>query len=398
MTRRRTFGQIETIHSTVKNRPPRYRARYRGPDGVRYTSTTLASLSEAEAFLKTAERGILLGSWTPQDASERTPRAATMPTVSEWLERCIRERQKRPHRPITESTAANYRKYLRRELSGLADVRIDRLKRATVRAWLEVALANGRAAQTCQALKFLRGGLDEAVQAGLIHSNPARIPHVGQPAPKRVPQALSAAELRAYLAAAPQRYRLPLALAATCGLRSGEIRGLRLCDYNTQTGLLSIRKGVTRVPSEALNERGQRVGVIIHGNPKTPSSVRDVYVPGALRGALAEQVAAIVRQGQTPDGFLFPSTSALDSPIPEVTLRTSHYRARAAIGRDTLTLHDLRRTAATLAAQGGATLREVMALLGHTSPEVALRYQVAEARRLEAIADRMSAALGVGDF
>ena len=45
------------------------------------------------------------------------------------------------------------------------------------------------------------------------------------------------------------------------------------------------------------------------------------------------------------------------------------------VGLDGLRVHDLRHTAATLAAAAGATTKELMGRMGHTSPAVALRYQ-----------------------
>jgi hypothetical protein len=55
-------------------------------------------------------------------------------------------------------------------------------------------------------------------------------------------------------------------------------------------------------------------------------------------------------------------------------------------GLDGLRFHDLRHTAATLAAAAGATTRELMDRMGHTSPAVALRYQHVMADRQGAIA------------
>ena len=52
-------------------------------------------------------------------------------------------------------------------------------------------------------------------------------------------------------------------------------------------------------------------------------------------------------------------------------------------------MHDLRKTAATLAVQQGATVREIMVMLGHTTPEVAMIYQSAAEQRLKDIATRM---------
>ena len=51
--------------------------------------------------------------------------------------------------------------------------------------------------------------------------------------------------------------------------------------------------------------------------------------------------------------------------------------------------HDLRHTGATLAAETGATTRELMARLGHTSPSVAMRYQHAAKERDKSIADAL---------
>jgi integrase len=70
--------------------------------------------------------------------------------------------------------------------------------------------------------------------------------------------------------------------------------------------------------------------------------------------------------------------------------RTHWEKARAAIGKPNLRVHDLRHVGAVLAAQSGATTKELMHRLGHTTPEMALRYQhVAEGRDAE-IAQRLS--------
>ena len=52
--------------------------------------------------------------------------------------------------------------------------------------------------------------------------------------------------------------------------------------------------------------------------------------------------------------------------------------------------HDLRHLSATLAAATGATTRELMARMGHSSPRAALIYQHATADRDRAVAVAMS--------
>jgi integrase len=66
-------------------------------------------------------------------------------------------------------------------------------------------------------------------------------------------------------------------------------------------------------------------------------------------------------------------------------------KARKAAGRDDLRFHDLRHTGAVLAAQQGATIAELMARLGHTTPQMAIKYQHASLDRDAEIARRLSA-------
>jgi integrase len=53
-------------------------------------------------------------------------------------------------------------------------------------------------------------------------------------------------------------------------------------------------------------------------------------------------------------------------------------------------VHDLRAVGATYAAQAGATTKELMARLGHTTPRMAMKYQMASEARDEALAEAMS--------
>jgi integrase len=74
---------------------------------------------------------------------------------------------------------------------------------------------------------------------------------------------------------------------------------------------------------------------------------------------------------------------------PEVGWR----RARVQIGVPKLHLHDLRHTGNTLAAQSGASLRDLMTRMGHDSPAAALIYQHSSRVADEAIAAALDARL-----
>ncbi len=73
------------------------------------------------------------------------------------------------------------------------------------------------------------------------------------------------------------------------------------------------------------------------------------------------------------------------------------YAAREAAGRPDLRVHDLRHTGAVLAAQTGATLAELMARIGHSTPQAALRYQHAARGRDAKIAAALSELAAAGD-
>lgn len=69
---------------------------------------------------------------------------------------------------------------------------------------------------------------------------------------------------------------------------------------------------------------------------------------------------------------------------------------RAAAKRPDLRFHDLRHSGAVLAAATGAILAELMAQLGHSTPQAAMRYRHAAQGRDQAIAAALSKiALGV---
>ncbi|MEV8606643.1 tyrosine-type recombinase/integrase [Amycolatopsis sp. NPDC051373] len=57
---------------------------------------------------------------------------------------------------------------------------------------------------------------------------------------------------------------------------------------------------------------------------------------------------------------------------------------------DAVHFHDLRHSGNELAAEGGATTRELMARMGHSTTRAAMRYQRARRERDHTIADAMS--------
>ncbi len=91
--------------------------------------------------------------------------------------------------------------------------------------------------------------------------------------------------------------------------------------------------------------------------------------------------------GPEPKAWLCTSTGTAISPR---NFQRYWDKARDAIGRPDLHLHDLRRTGLTWAAATGASVAELMRRGGHANARAALRYQHATADRDRALAEAMA--------
>jgi integrase len=129
---------------------------------------------------------------------------------------------------------------------------------------------------------------------------------------------------------------------------------------------------------------GNRDRRAVHlGPPKTEAGRRTITLPTIAAAALAEHLSIYSQSG--PDGLMFTSTEG-------ALLRRSNFNRRVwrpatrAVGLEGLRFHDLRHTSATLSIAAGASTRELMARMGHSSSAAALRYQHVMAGRDAAIA------------
>jgi integrase len=215
-----------------------------------------------------------------------------------------------------------------------------------------------------------------AVADEIIDRNPANIRGAGsvERATETTPATL--AELDTIIDNMPARLRVMVTLAAWAALRFGELAALRRCDVDVEHGKVHVRRGVVRVPGE-----GPRIG-----EPKSRAGRRVVSIPPHVLPDVERHLAEHVEPG--PDALLFPGE--LGGLLAPSSLYEHYYPARQAAGRPDLRFHDLRHTGATLAAATGATLANLMARLGHSTPSAALRYQHASSEADDLIAQGLS--------
>ncbi len=356
---RRSFGEISQLSSG------RYRARYWGTDGRRYSATvTFLSRVDAEVWLAAEDRRIGSGQWEPP-----TTTPPTELTFDQYAKTSIGRRRLRP------GTEALYQKLLRLAiLSTFGTLDLKQITTAQVTAWYTSMAATPT--QQANAYGLFKSIMKDAVDEELIDRNPARVKGGTQKRAAHDIEILTIEQLQRYIAALPVARRVPLLLAGWCGLRSGEVRGLRVRDLDLRAGVVHVRQAVVRL-------RGQ----LIIQPPKTAAGVRDVAIPPHLLPALRKWMTS--QKDRDANALLFPAGDGI-RPLNDSVLRDAHYKARKAIRMPKLTIHDLRHTSATMAAQQGATIAELQARIGHTTPNMALRYQHVAANRDKALAARIS--------
>ena len=211
-----------------------------------------------------------------------------------------------------------------------------------------------------KAYRVLRGTLNAAVDAGLIKQSPASLKGAGTERHPEMRIATPEQVLTLARAAGP-RWEALVLTAAYSGLRWGALAGLRRSDVNTETGTLKVTRKL-----------GEVNGTLTYSPPKSKAGRRTVGIPTFVASALADHLDHYAEPG--PDGLVFPAPEG--GP-----LRRSNFRRRVWVPATTATgvaglrFHDLRHTAATLAAASGTSLKALMTRIGHNSPAAALRYQ-----------------------
>lgn len=445
---RRTSGSIRALPSG------RYQARYTAEDGhTRTAPSTFATKREADTWLATYRADLVRGTWRDPEAgsitladyltdwlASRTDLAPrTVQTyrgnIARWL---TADLHRSPHgtrsarhlnlgdvelRNLTPAlvrewhAAAVYSQELGRATrKAAADTNArDRWPTAPIRAWARetgrpvgrtgrlspslvaawqkagrpmpgpVTASVGQAprptATIAQAYRTLRAALNDAVTDGHIPTNPCQLPRAAEVKAAERKHA-TPSEVDAIASAMPAHLSAAVHVAAYTGLRAGELFALTRAHVDLDAGTL-------RVDRALLELHGQPV---TFGPPKTDSSRRTVHMPPHVTAILRDHLDAHARKGA--GALVFAQLDG--TPLPTHRRTALFARARKAADRPDLRWHDLRHTGATLAAQAGASIRELQHRLGHSTYAAAMRYQHASHERDREVADRLSVLAGHG--
>jgi integrase len=363
---RRQFGSVRKLPSG------RWQARVWLPDGRRITSDrTFATKTDANLWLDTQRTAAAAGRANDPERG----RTLLRDFARSWLDHQAQ---------LAPRTREIYRHQLERhvlpqvdeDVAPLGDFSLNELTPELIRSWYQALIINRSRSIAAKSYVRLRQILTQAVDDERIVRNPCRIRRGGVEQHQEQRFA-TMAELLDLVEVIPERYRAFILTAGLGGLRQGELLALRRDDVNLAAGVLHVRRKRQQLDT----------GEIIENEPKSEAGKRTVALPEPLVDSLRMHLDAFVAKGG--EAYVFTSSDGL--PIERNNFRQRVWLpATTEVGLRGLRFHDLRHTAGTLAARTGATTKELMARLGHASPNAALIYQHASADRDRSIADGLT--------
>jgi integrase len=339
---RRNFGSVEPLPSG------RYRAYYK-VEGRRVNAPhTFARVTDARHFLATVEADTLR-------QTLRMPTSAGKVTLTEYASSW----NERPG--IKETTRKDYESDLRNHLlPTLGNYRIDRIAPDIVRSWYnDLSMRTGEAALK-RAYRTLSAIMGQAVNDEIISASPCKIRNGGKFKGAERP-VLSIEELDSLTRSVPERYSALVHVLAWLAVRPGEACALRRSDLNLDSAnpTVTIRRRVST-----------KTGTFAFDTPKTEAGNRTISVPPHLVPIIRKHLSEFA----CPEGDAIVFTTSSGNPAVDAGSRKIK-QGLIAIGRPDVRAYDLRHTGQTLAAENGASLRELMHRMGHSSPNASLVYQ-----------------------
>jgi integrase len=312
---------------------------------------------------------------TRQEAAEKLTRAiadrdggltfdAGTLTVTEYLDRWLTDAVQDT---VRQRTYERYEQIARVHIKpALGRLKLKSLTTTHVRGLYREKLDAGLAPRTVQYIHTtLHKALKDAVADGLIPRNVAKGIKAPRPRKQEI-NALAADQAHGFLSAARgDRFEALYVVALHCGLREGELLGLRWEDVDLAAGTLSVRRTLSQA----------RIGHMFEA-PKNGNGRNVRLTSGAveaLKRHRAGQNGEQIRMGSLwqDHGLVFPSQQGTTMNASNLTARSFKSLLKRA-GLPDIRLHDLRHTCATLLLSEGVHPKFVQELLGHANISITL--------------------------
>ena len=332
-----------TPYDTAHGR--RYRVRYRQPNKAHTDKRGFTTKREAELYLASIEVTKSRGEYVSATQSRLT----IGQTTHEWISSQVQ---------LKPSTRAGYEAIVRTQIDpkwGL--VPLGDLSHAAVQTWISDESKRVSPATVRSYHRVLSMILKYAIRDGRITRNVAE--GVGLPRINR--------DRRQYLS-----HALTHELASRCGpdgdivlflaytgLRWGEMAALRVGDLDMPRRRVKVNRAVAEVGRD-----------LIYGTPKNHGR-RSVPFPEFLEPSLLDRI-----KGKAEDSFVFTAPAGGALRNRNWRRRNFERAVRELVAAHpeiaSLSPHDLRHTAASLAISAGANVKAVQRMLGHKSAAMTL--------------------------
>jgi integrase len=342
----------------------RARAQLTVRGGKRVSSPTVGSKELADEWLAAAivddNRG---KTWGNQSQ-----------TVADYLEWWLDEWATKR---VAPRTLATWRGYTKNHLiPALGQHRLVRLDPQHVQAFINAEANRYKPRTVIQVRAVLRDALTHAERLQLVPRNVAKLVVM----PRLVDeerQVLNPTETRALLTGLRgHRWEALYAVTVVCGMRQGEVLGLRWSDVDFERGTITVNGALQRQSVDPTAKWGARTE---HRRvpPKTLKSRRTLSPPAFVLDLFhqhrARQLETRLQSAPiyTDNGLVFARDDG--HPMNEAGVTRELQRLLVELGLRRVTFHDLRHSAASLLENQGLKSKEVSEILGHANVGVTLK-------------------------
>lgn len=229
-----------------------------------------------------------------------------------------------------------------------------------------------------KARKFLNQCMKEAVASGLLINNPMQgVKYYPRDNPRV--RVLGKAKIRSLLrAAVGSEWYLEILLGLFCGLRKGEIYGLKFGDVDWERGVISINRQITSNPKVESGSSQISAYQVIEKKPKTENSFRSLRVPEVVMEQLKIRRQRVERDRQNMGDIYIDKDyiCCRNNGLPHAmsAFNTALTKLCDRNGIPKISVHALRHMFATILLEQGVPLVKVSAMLGHSSINTTFEY------------------------
>lgn len=268
---------------------------------------------------------------------------------------------------IRKSTLQTYQYYIKSYIEPtLAKYQIADITPALLQLTYSQLVAEYSPATVKKTHAILYNALELATKWEYIPNNPATLvepPKVSKPEIK-VWDIETATKFLRFSASENERTHIAYVIAIMCGLRQGEILGLRWSDVDMKKKIMYIR--------QTLSHDGKR----LENATKTAAGTRSVAFSDVVLQELIKhkklQARERLRAGSAWQDNNLVVTTSVGTPLNPRSLLRSFKRITRNAGLPEIRFHDLRHTHATALLSAGINPKIVSERLGHSSVEITL--------------------------